>query len=426
MERRRTPPPSSARFGETGAFQRPVKPWQQLARVLLLSSWLVALVSCADPEEELVRFTVGCSWPETAAEMLRQELEPLAADLGIDVLHVKTFSEATLRDFLFRRTAGVRDEGLDMAIVPNHMLGQLDDRGLLAEVPLAQAERLATLMLAPAWDAVNQGSRAVAVPVGSEVVALVYNPTLIDGPPRSLGDLASVRSRHPGVYPFSMDIEDPLSIAGYAMAGQHDGTRNGPDRLRVPVHDLSRLIDRILARLDQPTEWRLLRGAPLESMQIQLFAEGRLAAFLARPWLLGALEMMGVPLAVIPSPPIDAGDGQVRQLVSYQCIVVRADSPWVDLAFRLSERMSVEEVHQRLTTGTRHLPVLISSYRLGPPMRSDARLGFLRALEQGLTFPSSAQWDDGLRGLQEALQMEVTVRLQQRRTLAGRPRSSAP
>jgi maltose-binding protein MalE len=158
------------------------------------------------------------------------------------------------------------------------------------------------------------------------------------------------------------------------------------------------------------SDWWLFRGAQLESLQVQLFAEGRLAAMVARPRVIPTLELLGAPMAVIPTPPLDPGDEPVRQVVAYQCLVVSAGSPWVDLAFRLGARMIDEETQHRLNQISRQLPVLAASYRLRPAITSPGLLGFLRAMEKGITYPMATEWDRDIADLHDALEREIAGR----------------
>lgn len=161
----------------------------------------------------------------------------------------------------------------------------------------------------------------------------------------------------------------------------------------------------------EPAPSWLFGGLSLESLQVQLFAEGRLVALLVRPRLLGALELLDVQVAVVPPPPLEPGGDAVEQLVSYDCLVVSADSPWVDLAFRLIELATSDEVHHRLNAATRNLPVLTSSYRMSSPVTAGAQLGFLRTLEQGVTFPLSEGRGETFHGFYDTLQQEARAHL---------------
>lgn len=332
-------------------------------------------------------------------------------------VQVKVFSEPALRTQLVRQLPGTADEGLDMAIVPNYFLGQLHGRGILAEVPLALADHMRSALLRSAWAAVSEGERSVAVPINSDVVALLYHPGLLPQPPATIREIVEAKDFPRGVIPFSVNLMDPLSLAGYLLtpSGTQDLVSH---HLDTSPRRVSAVMERLLLPGMRASDWWLFRGDQLESLQVQLFAGERLAALVARPRVIPTLELLGAPMAVIPTPPLAPGDEPVRQVVTYQCLVVSAGSPWVDLAFRLAARMIDEETQHRLNQISRQLPVLAASYRLRPAIMSPGLLGFLRAMEGGITYPMAIDWDRDIADLHGILEREITQR-QERDTPAG-------
>jgi maltose-binding protein MalE len=164
----------------------------------------------------------------------------------------------------------------------------------------------------------------------------------------------------------------------------------------------------------RPAAWKVCREDAGQSLQLQLFAEGKLASFIAGPGMLAALEQTGRPFAVIPIPPPADAPHAARALVGYQCLVVLRDSRWVDLALEVGTRLLRDEVNERLNRQTRRLPVLVSLYQSKQAMASAGAFGFLRALEEGQLFPPAANWSEGFQ--------KAENRLERLRRLAQPPR----
>lgn len=363
---------------------------------------LGGLHACGSPSQSRARLTVATSWGPLAASALHQELLSIARDLKTVDIEFQVSSVAALQDLLARQLATQGGATIDLAIVPNDWLGRFAQRGVLAELPANRVSFMQGELVGQALLAVTDRDRVLGYPVSAEVLAFVYNPRLLAARPRSLEDVLKEGSLPPGVIPFACDLSSPYHVLPLLSSG--DGPR--VDETGAPIVRRAEL-DALFALLSpvwqRPGAWRAYRGDDLESLQIQLFAEGRLASFLAGPWLLEALELTGQAFVVVPIPPPTPGADPPGALVGYQCAAIVQHSPWLDLALEVGARLVGAEVNDRLTRTTRRLPVRADAYRSRESVRAPGTLGFLSALEQGRFLPAGWSGQQRLQQLSNAL-----------------------
>lgn len=357
---------------------------------------MVGLCSCGLPAQNRARITVATSWGPLAASALHQELLAIARELKTVEVDLQVYSAAALQDVLARQLATQGNASVDLAIVPNEWLGRLAQRGVLGELPVNRVTFLQNELVGQALLAVTDRDRVLAYPLSADVLAFVYNPRLLPSRPESLEQVLAKTDLPPAVIPFACDLLNPnhviplLSPAGPAV-----------DESGVPIlrgDDLRALFSRLAPLWTGPGAWRSFRGDDLESLHVQLFAEGRLASFIAGPWLLEALELTGQQFVVIPIPPVVSGGPRAAALVGYQCAAIVQHSPWLDLALEVGARLVSAEVNDRLNRATRRLPVRIDAYRSRESVQTSGTLGFLGALEEGRFLPAGS---GGLQRLQE-------------------------
>jgi hypothetical protein len=382
---------------------------------VLAAVLLAGALGCGSPTPNRAHLTVATSWGPLAAASLHQELLLIANELGAVDLDLKVYSPSVLREVLLRQLAAAEESWVDLAVVPNDWLTPLAQRGLLAELPASRVATLQERLVGQALLAVTEGDRVLAYPLSAEVVAFIYNPHFFPVPPRNLEEVVSATSLPPGVVPFAFDLTDPSHVAPLATSlegGRVDEA--GLPRIDTPL--LLALFGRLAPLWSCPDCWRLFHGEDLESLHVQLFAEGRLASFLGGPWLLEALEPAGQPFVVVPVPPFLAGSEAGGAFVGYQCVVVREHTPWLDLALEVGARLATSEVNDRLNGVIRRLPVRAEAYRSRRSLETSGILGFLRALETGRYLPPG---EPGLARLEQLRQ--TLLRLEPRETPPSLP-----
>ncbi len=261
---------------------------------------------------------------------------------------------------------------------------------------------LRQLLVGQALQAVSEGRRVFAYPISAQVLALVYDPALFGYPPRSIEELLSTRFG-PGVLPFALDLTDPAALA--PLVGSLQGTLTDADgNLLWRPATVAEVLRRLAPAWESAAGWRACRGSDLESLQVQLFAQGHLASFIAGPWLLQALEDSGRPFAVMPVPPLGPGAAPGRALVGYQCVVVSRESRWGDIALDVGARLLQEATNERINRATRRLPVLLRAYESKQGLTGPGSFGFLRALEQGQFVPATESWSEGFEQARRQLE----------------------
>jgi maltose-binding protein MalE len=335
----------------------------------------------------------------------------VAREIGPVTIDLRLLSATGLADYLLRSQPSREEGSLDLVVVPNDWLGQLFERDLICELPVARVDALQQRLVRQALLAVSDRDQVLAYPVSAEVLALVYDPDRFPSPPRTLDELLAA-PLPAGVLPFALNVLSPSHLT--PLVSSFQGSLLDRDGNFVWRDDaLLTVLGRLGPLWRLPGAWETCRSDDPESLQLQLVSQGKLASFVAGPWLLEALEDAGHPFAVMPVPPFADSPFPARALVGYQCVAVLRESRWVDVALEAGARLLDDEVNERLNRSTRRLPVLLSSYQTKRAMTAPGTVGFLRALEGGQAFPPSANWSDGFQ--------RASDRLQRLRALAASP-----
>lgn len=403
-------PDASSQNAETGAPSGPCRPLSRCRVSLWLAGLLLA--ACGAQSEQPARLSVGTYWEGAAAQSLSRELFAIAHDLGEVGIDVHAHSVEALYDYLLRTQPEDSVSALDMAVVPSSWLGLLAQREVIVELPAAVTDGLPERLVSHALMSARYGEGTLGFPIGAEVIALVYDPLVFPREPQTLEEILAT-PLPPGVIPFATDLADPRHLAPFAASLQGSlVAENGLMDWRAGT--VTAALTRLAAAWQPAGRWPAFCGEAADSLHVQLYAEGKLASFLAGPWLLPALDNIGRRYAVRPPPQLAGAPHPARSLVSYQCVVVARRSPWVDLALEVGRRLLDEGANRRITDASRSLPVLASSYR-DPRGPSTGRLGFLRALEDGQALPASAHDAPGTSAIGAHL-----------RALAARPQPPTP
>ncbi|MFI5165520.1 MAG: extracellular solute-binding protein [Thermoanaerobaculales bacterium] len=362
---------------------------------------LLHVVGCGDLSERRAHLTVGTYWGGAATQTLHRELIRIAQDLGSVDIEVRRFNYSGLNDYLSKNQPREAQDTVDLAVVPSDWLGQLAQREIIGEVPSARVETMRRKLVGQSLLAVSDGGQVLAFPISADVDALVYDPGVLPFSPRTIDDVLSA-SLPAGVIPFGLNLADPMQLAPFVNALQgslvdRDGNLLWRDQ------DVIEAVRRLRPAWASPERWAACHGVDLESLQLQLFADGKLASFVAGPWLLQALEDANRPFRVIPVPRLAGAPYPARALVEYQCLVVARESRWGDLALEVASRLLDQDANQRITRATRRLPVLLGAYESQPAATSAGTFGFLHALEEGQFLPPTARWSEGFARTRDRL-----------------------
>jgi arabinogalactan oligomer/maltooligosaccharide transport system substrate-binding protein len=372
-----------------------------LARAATAAAVAIA-AACAERGETPAELTIGSAWSGRGASALNQELLRIGGSVGAVAIDVRFFSATGLNDYLLRSQPTTAPGALDLVVVPNDWLVQLSERELLAELPFAQVASLRERLVRQALLAVSTADRVLAFPVSAEVLALVYDPARFPSPPQTLDEI--LRATLPeGVQPFALNLLSAAHVA--PLVSSFEGTLLDRDGNFVwRDSGLLAVLQRLAPLWRFAGAWEACRGNDPESLQLQLFIEGKLASFIGGPWLLEALEASGRPFAVMPIPGFADSPSPAQALVGYQCVAVTRETEWVDLAIEVAASFTDEATNEAINRATRRLPVLLDSYQNRRAMTSPGTVGFLRALESGQSFPPAASLSEGLQRVEGRLQ----------------------
>ena len=369
---------------------------------LALAVAALTAVACQGGGERRAHLVLGTFWGGQASQALQRELIRISRELGPVSIEVRTFGTAALNDYLARPQPLAGRESLDLAIVPHHWLGQLAQREVIGELPAERAQFLRQRLVGQALLAVSNGDRVLGYPISAEVLGLIYDPTVFPHPPRTIDEILATRFPQ-GVIPFALDVSSSTDLA--PLVGSLQGRLIDADgNLVWSQPAVVETLERLRPAWGTPAGWRAFRGSDLESLQVQLYASGRLAAFVGGPWLLPALEAVGRPFAVMPIPEFSGAPAPARALVGYQCVIVSRESRWGDLALEVGARLLREDSCERINRANRRLPVLLSAYESKQGLTSAGSFGFLRALEQGQFVPGTPRWSEDMQRAEQQLE----------------------
>ncbi|MEP0773090.1 MAG: extracellular solute-binding protein [Acidobacteriota bacterium] len=376
--------------------------------ILGVAAVLALMTSCGDERDRVVRLKVGTFWGGVAAEALGEEIRLACQGVEAVEAEIQLFNMSSLHERLLSEGGPDPASDLDLALIPNDWFGVLTERALIGELPAQQANVLREHVVTEALLAVSQDDRLFGYPISAEVLVLVYNPRLLPREPRSLDDLFSAPLA-PGVVPFSIDLANIYHLTPLLASYQESMTR--PDGSFAWDPAAAARVFRSLAPLwNDPAARSIATATDPASLHVQLFAEERLASFVAGPWLIPALASVGRPYAVAPIPPFRGSLHPARALVGYQSLVVIRQSPWGDLAHNVAMRLLDAESQLHLAARTARLPVVRGAFASGAATANPASLGFLRAMENGQTMPSTAVWEQGFRTAGGRLRAAVRAR----------------
>ena len=259
---------------------------------------------------------------------LAQAVTKFTADLGVEV-SVEVADPLTDK---FQQAAATGD-GPDIVLWAHDRFGEWAAGGLIT--PVTPGTDFQAGVLDTAWDAVSFGGKIWGYPVNVEAIGLVYNTDLIDTPPATFEELASMQVPA-GVKPILWDYNNtyftmPMLMAngGYAFQkkdGVYDGSETGVNNegAMTGARVLRSLFDDGV--LPGGVDYGVMDGA---------MANGEVAMVINGPWSWAGYIGAGRNIAVAPLPTVN---GQVSPpFLGVTALAINAASPNVDLAVELIE-----------------------------------------------------------------------------------------
>jgi maltose/maltodextrin transport system substrate-binding protein len=257
------------------------------------------------------------------------------ADLGVPV-KVEVVDPLTDK---FQQAAATGD-GPDIVLWAHDRFGEWAAGGLIA--PVDPSPEFQAGILETAWDAVMFGGKTWGYPVGVEAIALVYNKDLVDAPPATFEEIATMPVKKDGVTKIMWDYNNtyftfPLLAAngGYAFVkkeGVYDGKDTGVNNAGAVqgAEMLKKLIDDGV--MPPGVDYGVMDGA---------MNKGEVAMVINGPWSWGGFKTSGINFGVAPLPSI--GGKPAIPFIGVTSFAINAASPNADLAVEFIENYALTD-----------------------------------------------------------------------------------
>jgi maltose/maltodextrin transport system substrate-binding protein len=236
-------------------------------------------------------------------------------------------------------------KGPDIVIWAHDKVGEWADAGLIS--PIEVSPELRDKFLPKAWEAVSHRGAIWGYPIALETVSLIYNKTLLEGPPPAqlseLVDLnAKIKKKHPEAAAILWDYNSSyyswgiLASAGGFVFGKKEKDYDPQDvGVATPgaVDGLSEIVSLIRAGI-------LPKSVTYSAVEEQM-ARGKLAMMISGPWAWPNLIKSGINFGLAPVPGIDGHPG--RPFVGVSVAYLNRSSPNQDLAREFLEHYVLTE-----------------------------------------------------------------------------------
>ncbi|MER8101799.1 extracellular solute-binding protein [Kitasatospora sp. NPDC094016] len=334
----------------------------------------------AGPEGDLV------IWAQTQQAAALQPLaDRFGKEHGVKVT-VAPQSVNTQQAYVSATNAG---KGPDLVVGASDWLGNLVQNGVVAPVPLTQAQK--ARFQPAAMEAVSYDGRPYGLPYATENLVLFRNTELAPDAPGTFEDLAATgqdavkagKSDIPLALPIGQQGNayalQPLftSAGGYLFGAKADG---GYDTADLGVGGPGSIAAGELFK-QYGEKGAGLFNRSVDTNAIALFTGRRTPFLVAGPWALGQLKQAGVPYA-ISAVPGWAGKGPARPFIGVQSFYLSAKARNLPLAqeFLLRE-IGGEEGQLALYRASPEPPALTSA--LAEASANDPDIGSFAAAGAG-------------------------------------------
>jgi len=262
-------------------------------------------------------------------------------DFGIKV-HVDA-TENIPNNFPLAAQSG---KGPDIVVFAHDKVGEWADGGLISPIPVSEAYR--KRFSAKAWEAVKHRQEYWGYPISFEVVGLIYNRKLVEGPPPAqLSDLLafnqSFKQQHPKLTSILWQYDSPYYSWGiFASAGAYvyGKTPEGYDIRNVGIATPG-AVDALNGLIHLVQAGVLPRAASTSGIPKQMMAEGKLAMMISGPWDWPDLMKNGIDFGVVPIPGVDGKPG--KAFVGVSAAYINRGSPNLDIARQFLENYAITE-----------------------------------------------------------------------------------
>lgn len=373
---------------------------------------LFALCGCQDQGAEpgLVLLT---SLPANGVEALYREVVDASEPLAPVPVEVRSVPPRVLQEMVVAFNPQQGPSQWDLALVPSTWLEQLELQQAIREVPLHHWHNLQGSLSPLALLAVSRAGKALAYPLTAEVPIFFYNPRFFPHLPTSLAAVAR-QDLPPGTLPLALDLNDlGLTISLLASALKTEGLVDPGDVARAWEH-FAAVVGTAFVEAEA---WSLWVAPGNLSPQVQLFAEGKLAAFAGELWALAMLQKLQVPFATASLPPVCEDCPSPRPWAKVSSLVVSASCPYPDLAQALALELASSPRNVTLNRLLGTLPVLGGEATASTLAENPELLGPLQALAGARLAPEEREG----RALSEAWERQLLALAGSTALMGGAP-----
>jgi len=306
-----------------------------MSRTARLSTVLALCTAAAAPafafdQDKLVIWMGANRGAAQLAEVGQRFEEELG--IAVEVLEVEPLAEK------FQQAASTGD-GPDIVLWAHDRFGEWASGGLLAPVQPTAAFRDG--VLDTGFQALDFDGKTWGFPVGLETATLVWNRDLIEAPPATFEDIASMELPD-GIAPILWDYTNAYFTFGLMMAnggyafekvdGSYDGTRTGVNNegAIAGAQALAGLIES--GAMPTGVDYGVMDSA---------MNKGDVAMVINGPWAWAALAASGIDFAVAPVPPVDGA--AVVPFVGVLSAGINAATPNADLAVEFLENYALTD-----------------------------------------------------------------------------------
>lgn len=283
-------------------------------------TWVGVEATPANPDADVLVWT---AWSGPSLEWLESQLDTFGNAGGLTIAIDSGFTLGELRKETVLAPEGTRVADV-LVGVPHDQLAELVEDGLLADVSAyATAEYLLDLPEQASLAFVHE-EQLLGLPLTLEGPALLVNTQLVPQLPDSYSQFissAQTLERRPGSYGFRFDFSN--FYFAWAWLGSYGATLFGPDGSPGLTGPEAVAGARMLQNLR--FQQTLIPEGSDYLQAHELFASGRLGYMYDGPWAVSSYFAAGVPLTVMPVPPVS--DGQpLAGFMSVQGVLVTSGS----------------------------------------------------------------------------------------------------
>lgn len=386
-----------------------------LARRCSRAAWLgliVALCACQEQGAEpgLVLLT---SLPANGVATLYREAVAASELVAPVPVEVRSVPPRVLQEMVVAFNPQQGPSQWDLALVPSTSLEQLERQQAIREVPPHHWQNLQASLSPLALLAVSPAGKALAYPLAAEVPIFFYNPRFFPHLPTSLAAVAR-QDLPPGTLPLALDLNElGLTISLLASALKAERLVN-PGEIAPAWEQFAAAVGPAFAEAEA---WSLWVAPGNLSAQVQLFAEGKLAAFAGGLRALAMLQKLQVPFATAPLPPVCEDCPSPRPWAEVSSLVVSASCAFPDLAQALAVQLASSPRNVTLNRFLGTLPVVGGEATASTLAENPELVGPLHALAGARLVPEERE----RRALSEAWERQLLALAGSTAPMGGAP-----